>query len=271
MLAGGLSVIRRYEREVSPLAHRHRRPRGGIRPGTIGVGLVTAVAVGFGVNQATGWPAPRITSAAATAPAEDSPSPDAAQPDAAEPDTGRPGMPGPDPRRSGATADTAPAQRARPGRDPSPGAATSSTGARRRGTAARLARADDLSAEVAALVNAQRTAARFGPVRPDPRLRAAAQRHAADMAARRTLDARSAAGEAPWEQAWAQRYYFYAGQTIARGQVTAAAVVDAWMGDLDDRSVLLDCGSTAVGVAARSGGDGPWWTAMFGYHSEGVN
>jgi len=139
----------------------------------------------------------------------------------------------------------------------------------RAGSPARTGNPAQLAAEVVALVNARRAAGRCAPVRTDRRLQQAAHRHSSDMAARRSLDARSASGEAPWEQAWAQGYYFYAGQAIERGQQDAAGVVDAWMRERQSRSVLLDCGSTVVGVAVHRSRTGPWWTAIFGYGTDG--
>jgi uncharacterized protein YkwD len=155
----------------------------------------------------------------------------------------------------------------RPGRTAGSGERTAVPGSAGR-PRTRIGNPEQVAAEVVSLVNHRRAAARCAPVRADRRLQEAARRHSSDMAARRSLDARSASGEAPWERAWAQGYYFYAGQAIERGQQDAGAVVNTWMNDGRHKRVLLDCGSKAVGVAVHPSPTGPWWTAIFGYGTD---
>ncbi len=222
---------------------RHRRP-GRHRPGPrAGAGLVacTVLAAGLGaVVHLAGSTADRATRVAA-------------------------GQAAGEPARHPARSD-----RSQPAAEPPPdrtvGSATSRPGA---AGGARTDDPDTLAAQVIVALNARRAEAACAPVRAERRLTAAARAHSADMAARSALTARSARGEAPWEQAWARGYYFYAGETIARGQLTAAAVVDAWMAEPQGKRVILDCGSQVAGVGVRLAGNGPWWTAMFGYRADG--
>lgn len=118
-----------------------------------------------------------------------------------------------------------------------------------------------LEEQATALINAQRARAGCGPLRIDPRLHTAAQRHSADMAARQYYDHDAPDGTGPDERITAAGYAWSSwGENLDRGRRTASAVVGDWMGDPMHRDNLLDCKFTAVGIGVVEGAGGPWWT-----------
>ncbi|MFJ2778648.1 sigma-70 family RNA polymerase sigma factor [Kitasatospora sp. NPDC087315] len=115
------------------------------------------------------------------------------------------------------------------------------------------------------LVNAERARAGCGPLRIDPKLHAAAQKHAEDMVTRAFFDhvnpdgaradARLAAAGYRWSQ-W--------GENLDRGPGSAAAVFSRWMDGGIHQSNMLDCGFKDVGVGVATGPGGPYWTQDLG-------
>ncbi|WP_030230830.1 sigma-70 family RNA polymerase sigma factor [Streptomyces sp. NRRL S-350] len=116
------------------------------------------------------------------------------------------------------------------------------------------------------LVNAERAKAGCGPLRIDPRLHTAAQKHTDDMAGRGFFDhvnpdgvrtdARITAAGYRWSQ-W--------GENIDRGPTTPAAVLARWMDGGIHQSNLLDCGFKDVGVGVATSPAGTWyWTQDLG-------
>jgi uncharacterized protein YkwD len=241
------------------MAHTHRKrrhPNRATRAGAVGASLFATFAVGFAVHHTTGLPG----SPAAHADAAPRAHAELAASSATRPDRlGRAAAPG---RGTGQAAlGTAAAARGT-------GAGRAHAAGTRAAHGATKASPGKLAAQATALLNAHRRTAGCAPVRSEVRLREAARRHAADMAARRALDPRSTDGEAPWERAWAQGYYFYAGHAIGAGHTEAADAVAGWLQDPRSRAVLLDCGSSEAGVAVQPGPGGPWWTVLLGYHAE---
>ncbi|WP_210748282.1 sigma-70 family RNA polymerase sigma factor [Actinomadura latina] len=118
--------------------------------------------------------------------------------------------------------------------------------------------------QVVKLVNRERAQRGCRPLRVSPALHRAAQRHSADMAARRVLDHGGAGGEDPGDRITAAgfRWSVWA-ENIARGQPTPSAVVDGWMNSQGHRANILNCGLTMVGVGVVQGAGGPWWTQVF--------
>ncbi len=99
--------------------------------------------------------------------------------------------------------------------------------------AARTAGLADLAAvrrEVLEKVNAERAKAHVRPLLLDPRLDAAAQRHAEDMLARGYFAHASPEGKTVRQRAEAAGYRWHAvGENIALGQLSVDEVVQAWM------------------------------------------
>ncbi|GAU66517.1 RNA polymerase ECF-type sigma factor [Streptomyces sp. NBRC 110611] len=119
----------------------------------------------------------------------------------------------------------------------------------------------DLEEQATALVNQRRAQAGCGPLRIDRRLRDAAQRHSAAMAARGFYGHDAPDGTDPGERMSAAGYSWSSwGENLHRGPRTAAAAVRDWMSDAAHRDNLLDCRFTVVGIGVVHGAGGPWWT-----------
>ncbi|MEU3460612.1 sigma-70 family RNA polymerase sigma factor [Streptomyces sp. NPDC006733] len=124
-----------------------------------------------------------------------------------------------------------------------------------------------LEQQVTELVNAQRALHGCRPVRADPKLHAAAQGHADDMAARGYYEHDTPEGVGPDARITAAGYAWSRwGENIDRGPASAARAVADWMGDAAHRDNILDCRFTHIGVGANLGSGGPWWTQDFAAH-----
>ncbi|MFI6146841.1 sigma-70 family RNA polymerase sigma factor [Streptomyces sp. NPDC051109] len=122
-----------------------------------------------------------------------------------------------------------------------------------------------VAGQVIALVNSERAAAGCGPLKEDPQLRSAAQGHSDDMAARDFFDHTNPDGADPGKRTTAAGYRWSTyGENIARGQQTAASVMDSWMKSPGHRANILNCSFKDIGVGIHSGPGGPWWTQNFG-------
>ncbi|WP_207946583.1 sigma-70 family RNA polymerase sigma factor [Actinomadura sp. 7K507] len=118
--------------------------------------------------------------------------------------------------------------------------------------------------QVVRLVNAERARAGCRPLRVSPALHRAAQRHSADMAARRALDHRGSGGSGPGDRITAAGFRWSGwAENIAQGQTAPPAVVDGWMNSSGHRANILNCRFTMVGIGVVRGAGGPWWTQVF--------
>ncbi|QES46836.1 RNA polymerase [Streptomyces venezuelae] len=121
------------------------------------------------------------------------------------------------------------------------------------------------AAQVVALVNKERAAAGCGPLKDDPQLRAAAQGHSDDMAARDFFSHTAPGGSDPGDRTTAAGYRWSTyGENIAKGQQTPEQVMDSWMNSSGHRANILNCSFKDIGVGIRKGSGGPWWTQNFG-------
>lgn len=128
----------------------------------------------------------------------------------------------------------------------------------RTGTAASAA-----EAQVVALTNRARAQNGCRPLVHDPKLRVAAERHSADMAARDYFDHTSPDGRSPGDRieaaglatirAWAEN--------ISMGQRSAAEAVTGWLDSPGHRANILNCAFTHIGVGHDPAG--PYWTQVF--------
>ncbi|WP_433324467.1 CAP domain-containing protein [Spirillospora sp. CA-294931] len=117
--------------------------------------------------------------------------------------------------------------------------------------------------QVIALTNAERAKHGCRAVVSEARLQRAAQRHSADMVARRFFDHTNPDGKGPGERITAAGYRWSTyGENIAAGQRTPADVVRAWMNSPGHRANILNCSFKEIGVGL-SGGT-PHWTQKFG-------
>ncbi|NUV60253.1 sigma-70 family RNA polymerase sigma factor [Streptomyces sp. CAI-85] len=126
-------------------------------------------------------------------------------------------------------------------------------------------RPSGLGAQVIALVNEERASAGCGPLTDDSLLRAAAQGHSEDMAARDFFDHTNPDGEDPGQRITDAGYRWSTyGENIAKGQQTAESVMTSWMNSPGHRANILNCSFKNIGVGIHNGSGGPWWTQNFG-------
>ncbi|MEV0661450.1 sigma-70 family RNA polymerase sigma factor [Actinomadura luteofluorescens] len=118
--------------------------------------------------------------------------------------------------------------------------------------------------QVIRLANIQRARHGCRPLRENPMLTRAAQRHSADMAARRVLSHDGAGGQDPGARITAAGYRWRAwAENIQQGAATPSSAVSSWMTSSYHRANILNCGYTEIGVGMVSGSGGPWWTQDF--------
>lgn len=115
--------------------------------------------------------------------------------------------------------------------------------------------------EVVRLVNAERAEAGCDALRVDSRLTAAAQEHSEDMDRRNYMSHQNPEGEGPGERARRHGYDAWGAENVAKGQTSAAQVMDSWMNSEGHRRNILNCGLVAIGV----GESGNAWTQLFGW------
>ncbi|MES4889033.1 CAP domain-containing protein [Streptomyces sp. NPDC096012] len=120
-------------------------------------------------------------------------------------------------------------------------------------------------AEVLKLVNEERAKVGCSALAANSSLTRLAEAFSADMAARGFFDHTDPDGASPWDRAAKASITDLGGENIARGQATAAAVMEAWMNSPGHRANILNCDFKTLGVGAHFGPGGPWWTQDFGY------
>lgn len=118
------------------------------------------------------------------------------------------------------------------------------------------------TAGVVTLTNAERAKAGCKALRRDDRLDTAALGHSLDMATRVYFSHDSQDGRSFSDRILAAGYRSPGGENIARGQTTAAEVVQAWMDSPGHKRNILDCTFTTIGVGYAQNGD--YWTQDFG-------
>ncbi|MFC0597712.1 CAP domain-containing protein [Streptomyces palmae] len=163
-------------------------------------------------------------------------------------------------RRPGGTRDagTGPAAGSRTGRPASPPPATP-----RGGPAA--GQGGSYAQRLLTLVNSERAKAGCSPLRLDPRVQAAAQAHADDMAARDYYDHASPEGEHADSRLRAAGYPAGKwGENIHRGPKDPASAMRDWMNSPGHRANILDCGFKDFGAGVDMSANGPWWVQNFG-------
>ncbi|MGW7265015.1 CAP domain-containing protein [Streptomyces sp. NPDC054842] len=192
-----------------------------------------------------------------------------AEPGRRAPETTRAASPGTTPTRPGPTTPgpasraTTPVARPVPAPRSSPGAVPLRPAARPPGADPRVGRAPD---EFLARVNAARAAAGAPPVFTDARLTAAAQAHAAAMAATGRLGAETPDGVSVHQRLTATGYaYLTVGEHLVSGPRTPGEFVDYCLST--ERSRLTLCapafGRVGVGSAAAPRSGDLFWTALW--------
>ncbi|MER6947045.1 CAP domain-containing protein [Nonomuraea sp. NPDC000554] len=119
---------------------------------------------------------------------------------------------------------------------------------------------------VVQLTNQARAEKGCKPLVHDPKLRAAAQGHSADMAAKGYFDHTAPDGRSPGDRIKAAGFAPIStwGENIAMGQRTADAVVQGWLNSPGHRANIMNCAFTHIGVGYHA--KGPHWTQVFAAH-----
>jgi uncharacterized protein YkwD len=115
------------------------------------------------------------------------------------------------------------------------------------------------------LVNDERAQTGCSSVAANSSLTELASDFSEDMAERGFFDHTDPSGATPWDRAEKAGISNLGGENIARGQATAAAVMEAWMNSPGHRANILNCDFKTLGVGVHFGQGGPWWTQNFGY------
>ncbi|MFD4029632.1 sigma-70 family RNA polymerase sigma factor [Streptomyces sp. NPDC058637] len=246
---------------------RAERRRGEVRRRrrtTVVAGLVAVAALGSGgaavhlytddgddgpvggataVAPPTGPSAPETTSAPPSASPSPSPSSGSPTPSSSKTEAGKKSSPTPkavpSPRRTSS----------KPSAVPEPARPTS----------------DSVAEEVMNLVNTERAKEGCGAVGTDDQLATAASRHSADMVERDYFSHTSPDGTDPGARITAAGYRWSTyGENIAKGQPTAAAVMEAWMNSPGHKANILNCAFKEIGVGRVDSSGGPVWTQNFG-------
>ncbi|MFJ9661957.1 sigma-70 family RNA polymerase sigma factor [Streptomyces griseoflavus] len=119
------------------------------------------------------------------------------------------------------------------------------------------------AAQVLSLTNTERAKAGCGPVKLDDRLARAAQLHSEDMSANDYFSHTGQNGSSFVDRAKAQGHPSPGAENIARGQSSAASVMDAWMNSEGHRANILNCSLSSLGVGVTRN---DWtWTQVFGF------
>lgn len=107
---------------------------------------------------------------------------------------------------------------------------------------------------------------RANPLTANSLLRSAAQAHSQDMADNNYFDHTNRQGQSPFDRMTAAGYtYWAAGENIAAGQPTPAAVVQGWLNSPGHCANLMNANFTELGVGVATGGRyGIYWTQNFG-------
>ena len=125
---------------------------------------------------------------------------------------------------------------------------------------------DAVEAQVAELINAQRTLAGLSELGLDHRLNIAADQHSTDMAVNGCFQHDSCDGTNTFDRILTHYPASSAmGEIIAAGFKDAASVVDAWMNSPGHRAQILGASFQGMGVGlVRGGSFGTYWTVDFG-------
>ncbi|MFF2950083.1 sigma-70 family RNA polymerase sigma factor [Kitasatospora sp. NPDC057965] len=226
--------------------------------GTAAVLAAATLAMVWPQYSGPGDPAPETTTPAA---ALDAPDRTASTPSAPAPPPPAPAAPSPSTPPS-ATAVPAPA-------DPPPAPTGPALTPTASASSARPSTAPAVPAnperQLVDLVNAERARRGCAPLRIDPKLRAAAQKHSEDMAARNFFDHVAPDGSRTDTRLTAAGYRWSQwGENLDRGPSTPAVVFSRWMDGGIHQSNMLDCAFKDVGIGVATGPGGPYWTQDLG-------
>jgi uncharacterized protein YkwD len=124
-----------------------------------------------------------------------------------------------------------------------------------------------LTAQLIDLVNKERANAGCTPLALSVQLGVAAQEHSADMAQNDYFSHTSSDGRQLWDRVKGTGYKFtMVGENIARGQVSAKEVMQAWMSSTSHSHNILNCEYREIGIGYAShtnSANDPFWTQVF--------
>jgi uncharacterized protein YkwD len=122
-----------------------------------------------------------------------------------------------------------------------------------------------MEAEQFRLMNADRIAEGLSALSCDLRLSEVARAHSRDMAERDFFDHTNPDGEQPWDrmERHGVRGFRSAGENIAAGYPSPAAVEEGWMNSPGHRANILNDGYTHIGVGLFDDGGRLVWTQVF--------
>ncbi|MBO9604315.1 MAG: SafA/ExsA family spore coat assembly protein [Paenibacillaceae bacterium] len=119
--------------------------------------------------------------------------------------------------------------------------------------------------QVVDLINAERAKQGLSPLANDWQLARVARYKSEDMRDNNYFSHTSPTYGSPFDMMQSFGIsYGYAGENIAAGQTSPAAVVDAWMNSAGHRANILNANYTKIGVGLAQGGSyGYYWTQEF--------
>ena len=122
-----------------------------------------------------------------------------------------------------------------------------------------------MTSQVVNLVNSERAAQGLMALQKDSRLAALAQQKAEDMAKNQYFSHTSPTYGSAFDMLKAAGYsYKTAGENIAKGQKSAASVMDGWMHSSGHRANILHTSYEKIGVGYAVSADGmPYWVQIF--------
>lgn len=126
------------------------------------------------------------------------------------------------------------------------------------------ANADQIHAEVADRMNAERRERGLRPLSFSPKLAHAAARQACDMALNGVRSHRGSDGVSFVQRVRAVGGCGPGGENIAWGQRSAASVISWWMNSPGHRANILHRRAATYGIAVASAGGSPSWVMVVG-------
>ncbi len=132
---------------------------------------------------------------------------------------------------------------------------------------------DDCVQQVEDLLNRERAANSLPPLYSHDALRAAAARHAVDMANTGVCSHTGSDNSSPYDRMRDAGYGAPFGEIVACGQTSAVAAVQAWMNSDGHRALILCAGCTELGAGCRASPSGyrNYWVVNFGSGSVGAS
>ena len=113
--------------------------------------------------------------------------------------------------------------------------------------------------ELYELINEERTSRGLAAVTPRETLICAARRHSDDIGATHSCTHTGSDWSSPGDRVEDCGGGGWSGEIVACGQSTPRGAVDAWLGSLGHRTIMLGSGKREIGVAMTDN----YWTAIF--------